>query len=193
VPNETREEDLDVRALLRKINKNQNALHSRLTSIEQRVYKYTDDVGEVSKRGQGIFEDVFKVILTVEFTEALQVQSDQFITASDFHFDYLKVAGFPEQFRSRVNIRFKDISSDVELVGRRDFMPLDTFAGTGELPFAEVAPRRFVARGGILMDFQDNGTIDGVTPSNPGDFPYRITITIHGLKVFLQRVERQGQ
>lgn len=186
-------EPLDEKQLLRKILKNQNALHSRLTSMEQRVYKATDDVGEVSKRGQAIFEDVFKVVLTVVFEEALQVQSDSFITASDFHFDYLKVAAHPVPFASRVNVRYKDLSSDVELVGRRDFMPLDTFSGTGQLPFAEVAPRRFVARGGILMDLQDNGTIDGVTPSNPGDFPYEITVTIHGLKIFLQRVERQGQ
>lgn len=185
--------ELNEKELLRKIAKNQNALHSRLTNIEQRIYKQTDDVGEVSKRGQGVFEDVFKVILEATFDESGAIESDTFTNASDFHFDYLKVTAFPIQFMSRVNVRFKDVSSDVELTGSRDFMPLVDFAGSGELPFAEVAPRRFVARGGILMDFQDNGTIDGVVPSNPGDFPYTIRVVFHGLKVFLQRIERQGQ
>lgn len=186
-------QEMSDRQLLKKIAKNQNALHNRLTTMEQRIYRFTDDVGEVSKRGQAVFEDVFKIVLSFTFDAALGTDEDQFVTASDFHFDYLKVVAHPADFSQRFGIRIKDLSSDVEIVSGNDFLPVDSFTGTGQLPFAEVAPRRFVARGGLTVAAQDNGTVDGIVPANPGDFPYTVRVTFHGLKVFLQRVERQGQ
>jgi hypothetical protein len=157
------------------------------------LYNLVDDRGEISKRGQGVFEDIFKVVIIFEVEEAFASVDGSFITASDFHFDALKWTAFPPQFIPRWGVRIRDLSSEVELANNSRPIPAATLFGTGQLPFVEVGPRRFVARGGIGLTLVDNGTIDGVTDATAEDYPYTATIVIHGKKVFLQRVAREGQ
>jgi hypothetical protein len=157
------------------------------------LYKLVDDRGEISKRGQGVFEDIFKVVAEFTITELGQSVEGTFLAASDYHFDALKWTACPTQWTPRWGVRIRDLSSEVELSNNGIPIPGECLFGDGELPFVEVGPRRFVARGGIQLTIVDNGTIDGITKATDNDYPYCIKIVIHGKKVFLQRVAREGQ
>lgn len=157
------------------------------------LYKLVDDRGEISKRGQGIFEDIFKVVLEYTITESGQSVEASFIVPSDYHFDVLKWTACPTQWTPRFGVKIRDLSSEVELSNNATPIPAECLFGDGELPFVEVGPRRFVARGGIQITAVDNGTIDGITKATDKDYPYCFKIVLHGKKVFLQRVAREGQ
>jgi hypothetical protein len=135
-------------------------------------------VREAPGRTKRLFEDLFFIVFQLTFTAANAETSQAFTVATDFHFDWMKTSVSPLAFANRFAIRLKDGSSDVEL--QNSYIPAEALAGSGQLPYNTVAPRRFKAQGNITL-FGRDLNLGGFT------YPYTMYIIMHGRKVFLGR------